>query len=478
MRATDNIVLMCFSPPKVRGEISMLISLAEAWVMSGRHNFKLQIFSAGESKVAVDTQIHAFDKRLRALQTSGISTIICANKIDLTDDRYAIAKKESIPLHAGLIYPLPNFSDDINKHIYELCMAFFSDLIMKRQLFHSAGMANFITHGSFGAVSDFPSIIVPGVDQASLTLYQPPASTKATAPPEAKKSEDTYYELYSNPTLVDASKCSISYEDAFAVFIAHNLKCNPGADILILHNDIEADKYQSFTPLLHKYITRHPEIKTIKFTYRKDDGEIVMRKVTRDTGTVTVTIRTFSNKSNTDFIEFMAAAQIAAVNTSGCFDELLQIGRPALMIDNFLLRRKEIMLTILQRERKVGSYDFSTLIRFIELQQALLTADESEKIAIYDSLADCFSEPCVSLLSDQLQQYKTITAAKYNLAEALYKGLSPCKEVAHAVGAGSQSASASAAPVRHRMFTASVPPAGGPDLFEPRRLKRPARLRT
>ncbi|MDF1760262.1 MAG: hypothetical protein P1U40_06965 [Coxiellaceae bacterium] len=454
MRTLDKLVVICFSPPDVKGEISLLISLAEAWLAQGKRNFNLKIISCGETDIAIEKQVSPFTERLKHLQANGISTLIYGNRTRHAYSDFAIAEQENSRYHAGLIYPMPAMADAVYSAMEKICKVLLPDLVRKKRIFHSSGLANFQFCEAAESITGYTLASVPDTDKDTLTLLQPPICG-STAAVSTTTPSGNYYALYTNPILVDPSEQTVSYEDAFCIFIADSLKHTPDDNIIIQHNNIKAASIQNFTAMVPKILSRFPALKAIEFTCRKPDGTIKLLTAKKPTGTITVTINTFPSMSNSDFINYMASAKIAAVNTSGCYDEMLQRCHPALMIDNCLMRRKENMLAILKREHNPECCNFEALIDMVELQCSLLTADKEEKEVIYDSLVDYFNEPKRSLIKQQLQQFKDITSKDYNLARTLYQAIAK----PHSPPTSTHT--------RHRVFHASPPATASDYFFEP-----------
>ncbi len=454
MRTLDKLVIICFSPSDVKGEISLLISLAEAWLAQGKQNFNLKIVSCSKTDTAIEKQVSPFTERLKHLQANGISTLIYGSQTRRAYGNFAIAEQESSRYHAGLIYPMPAVAGAVYRAIDEICKVLLPDLVRKKRIFHSSGLANFQFYEAAESITGYMLASAPDTDKDTLTLLQPPICGSTAAVPTTTSSGN-YYALYTNPILVDPSEQTVSYEDAFCTFIVDSLKHTPDDNIIIQHNNIKAANIQNFTAMVPKILSHFPALKAIEFTCGRPDGTIKLRKATRSTGTITVTINTFPSMSNSDFINYMASARIAAVNTSGCYDEMLQRCHPALMIDNCLMRRKENMLAILKREHNPESCNFEALIDMVELQCSLLAADEEEKKVIYDSLSNYFNDPQRSLIKHQLQQFKDLTSKYYNLARTLYQAIAK----PHSPPTSTHT--------RHRVFCASPPAKASDYFFEP-----------
>ena len=429
-------LLTCLCPAGLNGELVMILSMAEAWVKEGKKDFDIFLIcdtkDISNSRAEIQAKLHTFDERIRDLNAHGICLTAHFYDIDhqrrwfRTEISYASTIKEMQPIFYDLavIYPCPAFQNDIVSDYKKFLRRLLPDL-PEENFLHSEGAANFKTKGFFKA--QYPKAPLFLEQNPSLKWMQPPcAHSLIRVVPEFTRTIMTefkhYYLLYANPDLLvkstDFDFSGPSYEDSFKIFTLHSLKKNPLQDFYIFHNSIDAIKLHNFRKIAESLLADNPNL--IIEIQTPDGVETVKNSDSLVATGPTVYIQVHPKLSNPEFVGLIDHAQIAALNSAGCFDEALALGKPALILDTRIMTRIENILKIIEIEQSIMPEKLKTLQSFLKDHQELKES-RADKTSLYQRLVDYFFNPAYyAQLKSGFDILQFLVLSKYCLSSPLY----------------------------------------------------------
>ena len=433
-------LLTCACPAGVNGELSMILSMAEAWVAEGKNDFDLFLYclvtdlSEEGAREEISKKLSAFESRIVALNSFGISLDVAfplrwgeIGTLAYNADVRSTAKTD---YSLAVLYPCPAFGDSFVSIYYRFLRKKCADLPDENFL-HTEGMANLKSTDGFKKAFPKSKFLVDRSDVSVLELMQPPCVIESShfLPSFVSKEGGfiNYYLIYTNPDLLKKDKSGFDfvgpdYEDSFNIFIRHGLAKKPSDNIQIFYNKVKSSEIHDFVAIANSLLAKYPhliiEVETTEGikTVKADDALTA-------TGP-TVYINTQPKCSNLEFVGLINYAQIAVMNSSGCFDEALSLEKPVFILDNLIMKRIENILKIIDIEQISNPASLRTLKVFLEAHQELKMTVGSKE-SVYEKLTNYFLDPALhEALAEDFKQLKSLISSKYRLSVAFYNAVS------------------------------------------------------